>query len=213
MNENHVLLAKQSAALFVPRIRAAGFNSYAEYLRSDHWIFVREMYKTSGRPRKCFHCDDPRYQLHHVSYVRLGHENIDDVLPLCGACHVTLHCAEDPRTPYEMFMIVRFFFPKLGKKDRKRKVSQFTNRNLGRKWSKFKNSGPLIEGTPAVSEYLERIAEGIKKPWNPKPQRHIEPLPLTPGAESIQTLIRQMNDDRKPAQPRNLDADRAKKEN
>ena len=68
---------------------------YKEYIRSHpHWQKVRRVrYEfDSGLCAFC-HRDltgEP-YETHHLSYARLGHERMRDVITLCGACHDAFH--------------------------------------------------------------------------------------------------------------------------
>src|SRR5688572_5116698 len=40
---------------------------------------------------KCEACEYPKYlQGHHVTYERLGHEHINDILIVCRACHLRI---------------------------------------------------------------------------------------------------------------------------
>lgn len=70
-----------------------GFDSYADYLTSDHWQDVRRRYRASGRPMVCI-CGVPSQALHHQTYERIGCEELDDLVPLCNACHATVHDLE-----------------------------------------------------------------------------------------------------------------------
>jgi hypothetical protein len=79
------------AISFKDRLKAVGFDSYEEYLRSDHWAEVHKSYRMSGLPQECMACGDYPFQLHHRSYRRLGHEDLSDVIPLCRSCHYRLH--------------------------------------------------------------------------------------------------------------------------
>lgn len=68
-----------------------GYPSYEAYLRSEHWQDVRRRYRESGRPQRCVGCDNPRYELHHRSYARIGCEHLNDLIPLCRDCHEKVH--------------------------------------------------------------------------------------------------------------------------
>lgn len=68
---------------------------YKEYIHTHpHWQKVRKTrYDFDGG--KCVICHrdlagEP-YQTHHLSYARLGHERIRDVVTLCDSCHHTFH--------------------------------------------------------------------------------------------------------------------------
>ena len=64
---------------------------YALYLKSPHWRRIKKAYRESGRPQKCSVCGDKRYQLHHLTYERIGGESLDDLTPLCQNCHSAIH--------------------------------------------------------------------------------------------------------------------------
>jgi len=79
------------------RLKRLGFNDYAAYLASPTWAAVRKKYRDSGRPMVCL-CGDQHVQLHHLTYARVGgDEDLDDLQPLCPACHQIVHALERRR--------------------------------------------------------------------------------------------------------------------
>lgn len=79
------------------RLKRLGFNDYAAYLASPTWAAVRKKYRDSGRPMVCL-CGDQHVQLHHLTYARVGgDEHLDDLQPLCPACHQIVHALERRR--------------------------------------------------------------------------------------------------------------------
>jgi hypothetical protein len=74
--------------------------SYREYVGDKdirahpHWTIVR-MARFRADNGKCVlcHCDlvMNNFQTHHVSYERLGHERLRDVITLCSECHEHFH--------------------------------------------------------------------------------------------------------------------------
>lgn len=76
---------------FHRKLRKLGFESYRDYLKSDHWARKRDEYRRSGLPQWCIGCNDKRFQLHHRSYTRLGAERLTDLIPLCRDCHRKVH--------------------------------------------------------------------------------------------------------------------------
>ena len=62
-----------------------------EYLQSEAWKKIRALrLKIDGY--RCAKCGTAKnLAVHHVTYERLGHEDIDDLLTLCSDCHMTLH--------------------------------------------------------------------------------------------------------------------------
>lgn len=80
-------------------MRDDGFD-YPRYLASREWAVLKEQVrKRSGN--KCERCfAAPYQQTHHVTYERIGHERLDDLLGLCRDCHEYLSAKTetDPRT-------------------------------------------------------------------------------------------------------------------
>lgn len=69
-------------------LRAIGFKSYEEYLRSDLWAAIRRrVFKEISD--KCAACNAPASEVHHRDYrpdMLRGHY-IADLVPLCRTCH------------------------------------------------------------------------------------------------------------------------------
>ena len=64
---------------------------YSRYISSQHFRELRaeRLKKDDYRCHRCrsaknLHC-------HHITYERIGREDIDDVVMLCGSCHSTIH--------------------------------------------------------------------------------------------------------------------------
>jgi hypothetical protein len=76
------------------RLSRLGFKSYLEYLKSDLWKNRRTRFFEKN-PRRCIGCgeDQGRIDLHHRTYVRIGQELDQDLVPLCRSCHQSLHVA------------------------------------------------------------------------------------------------------------------------
>lgn len=66
-------------------------NFYAEYLKSEAWRAKREdAFRHYGR--KCDRCGSTRnLHIHHLSYARLGREEMEDLQVLCHDCHEKRH--------------------------------------------------------------------------------------------------------------------------
>lgn len=64
---------------------------YIEYINSKEWKETRKRFlEILGK--KCSGCKrEKSVQLHHLTYVRLGRELLEDVLPLCVRCHKKVH--------------------------------------------------------------------------------------------------------------------------
>ncbi len=85
---------RASAQLFYRRLRELGFDSYAAYLASPHWMDVRRRFALSGLSHDCFVCGERPTALHHRTYARLGREYLTDLQPLCRKHHTATHAHE-----------------------------------------------------------------------------------------------------------------------
>jgi hypothetical protein len=74
-------------------LRLLGYASYGDYLRSPHWLRTRQRYLESDLPQTCV-CGDWDIQLHHMTYERVGAEELSDLTPLCRRCHSLVHVLE-----------------------------------------------------------------------------------------------------------------------
>jgi len=69
---------------------------YDAYLRSEAWqklrkaVFARASYRCEG----CQAADAE--EVHHLTYIRLGHEFLTDLLAVCAPCHAVLHTSHTP---------------------------------------------------------------------------------------------------------------------
>lgn len=70
-----------------------GYKSYREYLRSPHWLDTRRAYYASELPQRCM-CGEADIDLHHMTYERIGSEELTDLVPLCRRCHQMVHALE-----------------------------------------------------------------------------------------------------------------------
>lgn len=61
---------------------------YRDYMESPQWQRFRDS-MLERADNMCEGCGkrDETLQVHHITYVRLGHENPDDVQVLCLSCH------------------------------------------------------------------------------------------------------------------------------
>lgn len=66
-------------------------KEYSIYLRSEKWKEIRN--KIISRCKNiCEVCESaPAEQVHHLTYVRLGNEELNDLLGVCGECHELIH--------------------------------------------------------------------------------------------------------------------------
>ena len=73
---------KRDAAL-----KALGFKTYKEYLKSDLWQSIRTVYL--GKFPLCFGCGKPANQIHHKYYneENLSGRSLDGMFSICASCH------------------------------------------------------------------------------------------------------------------------------
>ena len=78
-------------------------TTYKRYLRTQNWQKLRfEVLKRSGGA--CERCGYRPYkrgglQIHHLSYDRVGHESLEDLIAICPRCHMELHGIRGKRSP------------------------------------------------------------------------------------------------------------------
>lgn len=77
------------------RLQELGFASYAEYLDSPHWRKLRVRFAASDQPQDCMCGETERLQLHHMTYERVGAEELSDLMWLCKTCHAMVHVLEE----------------------------------------------------------------------------------------------------------------------
>lgn len=83
--------AAQLRAEMEAEASAQFFSRYSEYLRSPEWIRKRNaVLKRDGY--QCQGCLSARAtQAHHLTYERVFHEMLFDLIAVCGPCHERLH--------------------------------------------------------------------------------------------------------------------------
>ena len=77
--------------IFYIRLNRLGFKSYRDYLKSNYWKQAKKRYFASNLPKRCIVCGNKVFELHHRSYVRLGKELPEDLIPLCRKHHKIVH--------------------------------------------------------------------------------------------------------------------------
>ena len=65
--------------------------SYIDYLKSDHWQQFKQAFREKHPKARCRLCKSKLYDLHHVTYQRIGAERFDDVTTLCRSHHDLVH--------------------------------------------------------------------------------------------------------------------------
>ena len=60
---------------------------YKRYLASREWSLLREQVRERSA-NTCEHCFyAPQEAVHHLTYERIGHEKLSDLMAVCNACH------------------------------------------------------------------------------------------------------------------------------
>lgn len=71
---------------------------YDTYLHTNHWRLLRErLYLKYGKTCQRCHKFTKVYQLHHLTYERIGHERDKDLRLVCIKCHEQLHKQKDAK--------------------------------------------------------------------------------------------------------------------
>jgi hypothetical protein len=62
-------------------------SDYKAYLASREWAVLKEQVRDrcAGMCERCFF--GPYQETHHLTYERVGHERLEDLLAVCSACH------------------------------------------------------------------------------------------------------------------------------
>lgn len=75
---------------------------YYDYIKSPYWEDVKNRYKKSKLPQNCTRCGlNNKIVYHHLTYKRLGHERLWDIIPVCWDCHGKIH--EEFQLAYEVW--------------------------------------------------------------------------------------------------------------
>lgn len=70
-------------------------GSYKDYLKTEHWKSVKEEFGEKN-PRRCYFCGSNfNLNLHHITYDRLGKEDLSDLVWLCRRCHKYTHFSKE----------------------------------------------------------------------------------------------------------------------
>jgi hypothetical protein len=76
------------------RMGYKGNNKYTQYLASAHWKLVISKVRHS-RKYVCMACGTTvQLNLHHITYDRIGHENMENLVWLCDKHHGEAHTIE-----------------------------------------------------------------------------------------------------------------------
>ena len=84
--------------------RASSFD-YQTYLASREWSLLRERVRErSGNT--CEHCfGAPQQAVHHLTYERIGQENLADLLAVCHPCHEFLSGKSDENPLLDSYVV------------------------------------------------------------------------------------------------------------
>ena len=87
--------------LLPKKLKELGYNSYKDYLKSEHWINLRKRFYNSKKVKRikevynkvlCEFCYGyENLNLHHRTYKRIGCERLDDLVIVCKECHYHIH--------------------------------------------------------------------------------------------------------------------------
>lgn len=92
---SHVMLPAE-CSVEEGRDRELSSLPYREYLKTDHWQFLRRrLLDRAGRTCRCCYAENVLLDVHHLSYGRLGREPESDLVVICRPCHKMVHEALD----------------------------------------------------------------------------------------------------------------------
>jgi len=66
-------------------------GAYARYLKSNHWRNFRIKVLTFWGYRCCICKEKSNLEVHHNTYERIGHEELQDCIAVCRSCHKAIH--------------------------------------------------------------------------------------------------------------------------
>lgn len=101
-NRNTGLLSLPKEDLFSPEARRlisrksqvkdeTSYSRYSGYIHSSHWKDIRRQ-RLAMDGFQCSICGTAKnLEVHHLTYERLGHEDLDDLVSLCKRCHAKVH--------------------------------------------------------------------------------------------------------------------------
>lgn len=84
---------------------ALSYDDYVAYLRSPAWQELRDRARAIAPYPGCAECarrgydyclSDVAFEVHHLTYERVGHELLEDLEVLCWPHHLDAHTGWDP---------------------------------------------------------------------------------------------------------------------
>lgn len=73
-----------------PKCRYLALADYSEYLKSAEWQ-QRRLLRLEKDNYECCDCGVAATDVHHLTYERIGKENLSDLVSLCARCHAIRH--------------------------------------------------------------------------------------------------------------------------
>lgn len=73
------------------RLRVQTWATYAEYLLTEHWQYMRQRMLARARYACNFCGCNRQLHVHHRTYERIGRERPEDLVVLCAECHSSVH--------------------------------------------------------------------------------------------------------------------------
>jgi 5-methylcytosine-specific restriction endonuclease McrA len=70
--------------------RGEWWDWYNRYLKCSPWLALRQRVLTRDGFR-CRICRAPAEQVHHLTYARVGYEELGDLVSVCTRCHERAH--------------------------------------------------------------------------------------------------------------------------
>lgn len=78
------------------RLKELGHKDYNAYLSSAAWRSLKARYRASDLVQDCGLCSESDgLDMHHMTYERVGEEELSDLIPLCRNCHRMVHVLEE----------------------------------------------------------------------------------------------------------------------
>lgn len=78
----------------IRKIKKLKTMPYKDYLKTQHWELARSAVLTRDEQR-CADCGKSKHEkpleVHHITYIRRGKENLTDMMTLCRECHQERH--------------------------------------------------------------------------------------------------------------------------
>lgn len=82
--------------------RPTSQQRYARYIKSDRWA-KRKVEYYFRHDKVCWRCGSrDGIHLHHHTYLRLGNELNEDLVPLCPPCHRRVHALHGAEPGYDL---------------------------------------------------------------------------------------------------------------